>query len=339
MMHVQQMQLPLSLEERDQLDVLEEVIDNGLQTFVDVGNALMEIRDGRLYREAFGTFEDYCRERWGFTQQSATRYIRASQTVQNLQSEPMGSLPTSERQARPLTRLEPEQQREAWQRAVETAPEGKVTAKHVAQVAQEFAPRGVANLDTPLSVQGVSVMDTQPEPQPRPHVSHNSGNNEWYTPEEYINAARATMGEIDLDPASSLIANEVVQAKAIFTADDDGLAQEWRGRVWMNPPYSSDLVGRFAEKMVDSFVDGTVTEAVVLVNNATETAWFQQLACEASAICLPARRVRFWKPSGDTGAPLQGQAILYLGNNVDRFGEEFQHMGIICLVHGIFGNY
>lgn len=55
----------LTTTESSKLCQLESTIEAGLKTFVEVGSALMEIRDSRLYRQEFGTFEDYCRERWG----------------------------------------------------------------------------------------------------------------------------------------------------------------------------------------------------------------------------------------------------------------------------------
>ena len=72
-------------------------------------SALLEIRDSRLYRQQFPTFEAYCRERWGMVRQQANRLIQAAEVAENL--EPIGSIPKTESQARPLTRLEPEVQR------------------------------------------------------------------------------------------------------------------------------------------------------------------------------------------------------------------------------------
>ena len=156
-----------------------------------------------------------------------------------------------------------------------------------------------------------------------PHVSHNSGENEWYTPSIFIEAARATMGGIDLDPASSEHAQRNVKAARYFTAEDDGLAQSWSGRIWMNPPYERQLVDAFITKLVSESVD----QAVVLVNNATETDWGQTLFAACSAVCFPAKRVRFESPSGARGAPLQGQMIVYLGDNASLFREKFSGMG------------
>ena len=161
------------------------------------------------------------------------------------------------------------------------------------------------------------------------HVARNSGNNEWYTPAEFVGAARAVLGDFDLDPASSAIANRTVQAHRFFTAENDGLAQEWPvGRIWMNPPYAQPLIGQFAEKMAQEVQRGS--SAIVLVNNATETAWFQTMATEASAICFPKGRIRFVDPEGKPScAPLQGQAIIYCGALPDDFEDEFSRFGFV----------
>jgi hypothetical protein len=157
----------------------------------------------------------------------------------------------------------------------------------------------------------------------KPHVSNNSGNNEWYTPYEYIEAARSAMGGIDLDPASCELANKIVMADKIYTVEDDGLSQEWRGNIWLNPPYAGDLIGKFIDKLAQS----EINQAVILVNNATETQWFNTLIKKASAIVFPQSRVKFYMPNGYTGAPLQGQAVIYIGNDSKKFMAAFKHFG------------
>lgn len=158
----------------------------------------------------------------------------------------------------------------------------------------------------------------------KPHVSNNSrDDNEWYTPVEYLESARRVLGTINLDPASNDFANERVQAEMYYTEDDDGLNQDWYGNIWLNPPYSSDSVKPFAEKLVNSDFD----EAIVLVNNATETEWFNLLISKASAIVFPKGRIQFDKRDGKHGSPLQGQAFIYYGDDADKFLSEFMKYG------------
>jgi len=94
-----------------------------------------EIRDSHLYRQQFQTFEAYCRERWGLKERHAYKLMDAAAVVENLQTCPIGQLPKTESQARPLTRLEPEVQREVWQEVVTSTPADQITARVVEEKA------------------------------------------------------------------------------------------------------------------------------------------------------------------------------------------------------------
>lgn len=159
-----------------------------------------------------------------------------------------------------------------------------------------------------------------------------TGENEWYTPAEFIGLARQVLGAIDLDPASSEQANATVCAGAFFSEADNGLGLPWHGRVWLNPPYAQPAIAQFAEKMCTEREAGNVLSAIVLTHNYTDTAWFQMLASSADAICFTRGRVRFVSPAGDLAAPTQGQAFFYFGHDVDRFAEVFAEVGFVVEV-------
>lgn len=159
-----------------------------------------------------------------------------------------------------------------------------------------------------------------------PHIAHNSrSNNEWYTPPIYISAAREVMGTIDLDPASSAMANRLVCAARYYTCEDDGLKQPWYGNIWLNPPYSRGLVRLFIEKLVRERDD--YEQAVVLVNNATETQWFASLVEVSSGLVFPMGRIKYYVPGKESGSPLQGQTFVYVGDRADKFLEVFGKFG------------
>jgi len=109
------------------------------------------------------------------------------------------------------------------------------------------------------------------------HVAYSSGDNEWYTPEQYIESALVVMGNIDIDPASSKIANAKIKAQKYYTLNNDGLSKKWVGKVWLNPPYAQPAIDNFCDKLLKEIECGNCTEAIVLVNNATETKWFQKI--------------------------------------------------------------
>lgn len=163
----------LSETEALRLGELEGRVTRGIDGFLEVGQALIEIRERRLWRERYRTFEEYCRLRWDFTGRRARQLMAAAEVVQNLgecrvqsgeggpdlaPGEPHAEgpirseatparlplpLPERESQARALFKLPPSQQQEAWKEAVKSAPGGQVTARHVeAAVERRLKPKG-----------------------------------------------------------------------------------------------------------------------------------------------------------------------------------------------------
>ena len=219
---------------------------------------------------------------------------------------------------------------------------------------QSLPPRSsaISNQQSPISnpapVRGYSVMDDialRKEPDaPLPEWAEEPNDeepafvpvsqrddydsDEWYTPADYIEAARRAMGSIDLDPATCEMAQTVVQADVYLTKLDNGLAAKWlRETVWLNPPYSNSQA--WIDKLLRE-VDGVfVKQAIVLVNNATETAWFQSLLARSAVVCFPGRRLQFWRHDHSNVGARQGQAIFYFGPNAAAFVTEFQQFGTL----------
>lgn len=158
---------------------------------------------------------------------------------------------------------------------------------------------------------------------------------EYYTPPEYIEAARNVMGAIDLDPASCDEAQRWIKANKHYTIEDDGLKQEWAGRIWLNPPYSKTGARSnqeiWATRLIAEYKAGRVTEAILLIKAALGYNWFETLWYDWP-ICFARKRISFIKADGsDDGQSKQGTIFLYLGTNTQRFIDVFRQFGRVIL--------
>lgn len=207
---------------------------------------------------------------------------------------------------------------------VRTAQRYETLAAHPDEVARlKAAARQAGEVISRSSV----LAEIQQYGKVKRFVQNNSGEAEWYTDAKFIESARKVMGSIDLDPASSAAANETVRATHYFTIEDDGLKQEWTGRIWLNPPYSKAYL--FTKKLLES---KSVTESICLMNNCTETQWFYDISSAANAIVFTKGRTTFYRADGtESSRPLQGQAIIYIGPHQTEFLKEFSQYGWACI--------
>lgn len=162
----------------------------------------------------------------------------------------------------------------------------------------------------------------------------------WYTPYAYVEASRRVMGSIDLDPFSSDRANETIKASRIITETQSAFVSLWRKdkraypegvNVWMNPPYSAGLIGKAVEVFLSKFKAGDIYQAVVLVNNSTDTQWFSALRSESLAVCFTNHRISFESPDGKrVSGNTRGQTFFYfsqLESRAEAFVSEFSKFG------------
>lgn len=147
---------PLTEVESSTLARYEQVIADGLTTFVSVGTALTRIRDNVLYRATHDTFEAYCRERWSMSRSRAYQLIDTATTVRELSTMVDTPIPANERQAREVADLPVETAAQVMQAAAETGP---ITAASIARARQDIAPKA-AKVTTTEKVERHVDLDT-----------------------------------------------------------------------------------------------------------------------------------------------------------------------------------
>lgn len=176
------------------------------------------------------------------------------------------------------------------------------------------------------------------EPPANHQLINASTNNEWYTPAPFIEAARAVMGRIDLDPASCDYANRTVQAAVFYSQEDDGLSSEWHGNVWLNPPYGRDEgesnQAVWSRRLMDEYAAGRVKQAILLVNAVPGNGWFVPL--KRFPICFPDARIRFYNEETEAGQPTHSNALIYFGPNRDQFEAVFSQFGAVMGVRSVW---
>jgi phage N-6-adenine-methyltransferase len=294
------------------------------QDLVEIGQKLVEVKA----RRGHGLFGAWLQAEFEWSERTAQRYMSVAQAFK---TDTVSVLANAEAKALYLLAA-PSTPEIVRDEAVQRAETGEqLTYSAVREMVQEHK-----RLDSAHNLCSAAARLDEPRPEALPArasdvpISAVPGydGDEWYTPAEYLEAARAVMGDIDLDPASCATAQEMVQAKRFFTKEDDGLAQEWKGRIWLNPPYSAALAPRFIDKLCAEYDTGHLDEAVVLVNNATDTAWFHNLLSRFPA-CFLCKRVPFWRPDHSGGGARQGQVIFYLGPKVSEFWRVFSSLGVV----------
>lgn len=113
----------------------------------------------------------------------------------------------------------------------------------------------------------------------RRSVHFSSSTAEWSTPQDFFDQLHAEFGfELDVCATAGN-----AKCDRYFTASDDGLAQEWRGVCWMNPPYGAGI-GAWVRKAYESSLLGAIV--VCLLPARTDTRWWQDC-------CEPHAEIRF----------------------------------------------
>ena len=127
---------------------------------------------------------------------------------------------------------------------------------------------------------------------------------EWYTPKFIIDS----LGKFDLDPCAPSVPL-FKTAEVMYNEFDDGLAQVWNGRVWLNPPYSRPLISKFMRRMTEH------NRGTALIFSRTDTELFQtEVFGKASAVKFLKGRIRFLKPDGkEAGTPGCGSVLIAYG--------------------------
>ena len=193
----------------------------------------------------------------------------------------------------------------------------------------EQAKEQAIETETPLTRSYLKEQSAEKKNTMHTFGKQRNNTEEWYTPSDVIEKVRAVLGDIDLDPASNPVANEVVKARHIYTKDDDGLIQKWSGTVFLNPPFGSDKISQFVEKLVDEYQSGNVSEAILLTESLSLPNWFSKAIAACNAMFITTDRFYYWNDSNETQRGWSKGCLFYFGKNRQVFYDVFKDIGTI----------
>lgn len=157
-------------------------------------------------------------------------------------------------------------------------------------------------------------------------INQDSGNFEYYTPIDLVNAAREVMGSIDLDPASSEQANRLISATRFYS--EDGLNKPWFGNIWMNHPFSRVNNPLWIHHLVSWYEEISKRQACCITFAATSEKWFRPLLNYPQ--CFIHGRTNYYLPNGEKKKGVtKGSVITYLGDNTEDFSRVFSKFGTV----------
>jgi phage N-6-adenine-methyltransferase len=287
------------------------------QDIIDIGQKLIEVK-ARLGHGNFGAWLS-AEFDWHYT--TAVNFMRVAETFKNRNFLDLHVAPSA------LYLLAaPSTPESARVEVLERAQDGeRITYTDTREVVKRHTTMPTPNVSAPHRIE---IIDIHPK-QEAPSVSvtpmavhYSSASDKHNTPPEIIERVLRLFGTIDLDPCSNSRTHPNVPASHYYTEDDDGLAQRWCARtVYMNPPYGR-IIGAWVDKLCASYRNHDVEEAIALVPARTDTAWFQQF--RDYDMCLIDGRLKFGEAENSAPFP---SVVFYLGSNIDRFCDAFEHIG------------
>ncbi|NJO60323.1 MAG: ASCH domain-containing protein [Richelia sp. RM2_1_2] len=169
---------------------------------------------------------------------------------------------------------------------------------------------------------------------PLPKKSKSKSSDCWYTPPPIVELVIKVLEEITLDPCAD--DGRHIPAALHYTANDDGVAKEWSGKVYMNPPFSHP--GVWMKKLQAEMESGRVRSAIALLPAATDTNWLSPVL-KTQPVCFWKGRIKFLGEDYQLkNAARQSHVLVYWGENWQWFKEVFEPHGFVSVPSHLLGD-